>query len=293
MRQFRTNLFNYIQAIVGAIIGALAIVVFLSPFEIAPSGVTGIAVVLESLFNWPLGWMILIFNIPIVIWGAYTLPGGWRTVLDTIFIVVIYSIAIEILGNALEGVVLSQDRMLNTIFGGALMGLYTGLIYRSGMSMGGTGTIALIIQRYTGMSMSSIFLITDTGTIMLAGFVFGLEGALYALVVLFIAGLATDYVMEGPSVIRTAMIITQKPEEVSQAIMDNVQRGVTMLSGKGMYTGQERSLLYVTIARSESNELRKVVQNADKDAFIVIGMGHTAYGEGFKMNGKMKAATTG
>lgn len=73
MRQFRTNLFNYIQAIVGAIIGALAIVVFLSPFEIAPSGVTGIAVVLESLFNWPLGWMILIFNIPIVIWGAYTL----------------------------------------------------------------------------------------------------------------------------------------------------------------------------------------------------------------------------
>lgn len=202
---------------------------------------------------------------------------------------VIYSIAIEILGNALEGVVLSQDRMLNTIFGGALMGLYTGLIYRSGMSMGGTGTIALIIQRYTGMSMSSIFLITDTGTIMLAGFVFGLEGALYALVVLFIAGLATDYVMEGPSVIRTAMIITQKPEEVSQAIMDNVQRGVTMLSGKGMYTGQERSLLYVTIARAESNELRKVVQNADEDAFIVIGMGHTAYGEGFKMNGVKKA----
>lgn len=283
MKYFRSNIFNYIQAIIGTLIGALAVVIFLSPFEIAPSGVTGIAVVLNSVFEFPLSWMILIFNIPIVIWGAYTLPGGWRTILHTIFIIIIYTAAIEIFGDTFHDYILTQDRLLNSIFGGLLMGIYSGLVYRSGMSMGGTGTIALILQRYTGMSMSSIFLITDTGTIILAGFVFGIEGALYALIVLFIAGLATDYVMEGPSVIRTAMIITEEPETVSKAIIEQLHRGATLIPAKGMYTGQERSLLYVTIARAQSHELRQIVQNVDEGAFIVIGLGHTAYGEGFKM----------
>lgn len=290
MRHFHISLFDYGQAIIGTIIGAFAVVVFLSPFEIAPSGVTGVAVVLNSLFSWPLGWMILFFNIPIVIWGAYTLPGGWRTVIDTMFLVVIYSAAIEILGVTLHDVVLSQDRLLNAIFGGVLTGVYSGLVYRSGMSMGGTGTVALILQRYTGMSMSNIFLLTDTGTILLAGAVFGFEGALYALVVLFISGLATDYVMEGPSVIRTAMIITDEPEAVSHAIIEQLHRGATLLSGRGMYTGQERSLLYVTVARSQSNELRQIVQRIDSHAFIVIGLGHTAYGEGFKVSKSTKTS---
>jgi uncharacterized membrane-anchored protein YitT (DUF2179 family) len=282
MKHFRIHIFNYLQAIVGTLIGALAVVIFLSPFEIAPSGVTGISVVLNAVFNFPISWMILAFNVPIVILGAYTLPGGWRTILNTIFIVIIYTSAIAIFSDTLEGFFITEDRLLNAIFGGVLTGLYAGLVYRSGMSMGGTGTIALIVQRYTGMSMSSIFLMTDTGTILLAGLVFGLEGALYALIVLFIAGLATDYVMEGPSVIRTAMIITEEPETVSRAIMDNLHRGVTLLSAKGMYTGQDRSLLYVTIARAQSHELRQIVQTADEHAFIVIGLGHTAYGGGFK-----------
>lgn len=284
MTYFRANIFNYIQAIIGTLIGALAVVIFLSPFEIAPSGITGIAVVLNAIFDFPLSWMILIFNIPIVIWGAYMLPGGWRTIFDTIFIVIIFTTAIEIFGNIFQdSPPLSEDRLLNAIFGGLLLGIYSGLVYRSGMSIGGTGTIALILQRYTGMSMSSIFLITDTGTIVLAGFVFGIEGALYALIVLFIAGLATDYVMEGPSVIRTAMIITEEPEVVSKAIIEKLHRGATLIPAKGMYTGQERSLLYVTLARSQSHELRQIVQEVDEHAFIVIGLGHTAYGEGFKM----------
>jgi uncharacterized membrane-anchored protein YitT (DUF2179 family) len=282
MRYFRNNVFNYIQAIIGTIISAFSVVMFLSPAEIAPGGVTGIAVILNHVWGLPIGVMVLIFNIPIIIMGAYMLPGGWRATISTIFVIVLFSAAIEIIAQQLNGLVLSDDRLLNAIFGGILAGLASGFVYRSGMTMGGTSTIALIVQRRTGMSMSSIFLYTDTLIIILAGWVFGLEGALYALVVLFISGIATDYTMEGPSVIRTVVIITDKGEAISQAVMDNLHRGVTRLAAKGMYTQQDHDMLYITVTRSQVNELRQLVQDIDANAFLVIGLGHTAYGQGFK-----------
>jgi uncharacterized membrane-anchored protein YitT (DUF2179 family) len=281
-RKIRNTIFQYLQAIIGTLIGAFAVAAFLSPFNIAPGGVTGISVILNSVLGFPIGFMVFLFNIPILIMSAYMLPGGWRAAFSTIFVVVIYSVAIEIFKASLAGYVLSNDRLLNALFGGVLAGLSGGFVYRSGMSLGGTSTIALIVQRRTGMSMSSIFLYTDALIILLAGWVFGLEGALYALVVLFISGIATDYVMEGPSVIRTVVIITDQGETISYAILEGLQRGVTLLPAKGMYTGQDRSMLYITIARSQVNEMRQLVQNIDPHAFIVIGIGHSAYGHGFK-----------
>ena len=115
--------------------------------------------------------------------------------------------------------------------------------------------------------MSTTFLCTDTLIIVSAGLVYGWEGALYAAIALFAAGLATDYVLEGPSVIRTAMIITDKPEEISKLVFDNLQRGVTSWTIQGQYTGAERTMLYVTIARSQVRELKDEVSSADPNAF--------------------------
>jgi uncharacterized membrane-anchored protein YitT (DUF2179 family) len=133
-----------------------------------------------------------------------------------------------------------------------------------------------------GLPISTTYLYSNLGTVLLAGLVLGWEGALYALVALAVEGAASDYILEGPSVIRTAVVITNNPREVADGILFQLGRGVTSWQATGMYTGQTRHILYVTVARFQINALRTIVAGIDPGAFIVIGQGHVAYGEGFR-----------
>jgi uncharacterized membrane-anchored protein YitT (DUF2179 family) len=277
----RGIIFSYIMLTIGGVISAISVMLFLAPFNIAPSGVSGIAVLLNHALGTSIGWMVLLLNIPIQIIGFYMLPGGWRTVVRTIFAVAIFTIGLEYFGRFFPAQGISDERLLNALFGGVVGGIGSGIIIRAGGTLGGTSTLALIIQRRTGLPLSSIYLYTDTLVIGAAGLVFGWEAALYAAVALFIDGTAANYVLEGPSVIRTAVIITNKPEEVSQLVLGQLGRGVTGWQAQGMYTGQPRHMLYITIARSQVQDLRRLIAGADPDAFVVIGQGHTAHGEGF------------
>jgi uncharacterized membrane-anchored protein YitT (DUF2179 family) len=277
----RGIVFNYLALTLGAVIAAASVMLFLAPFDIAPSGVSGIAVILNHAIGTPVGWVVLLLNIPIQVMGFYMLPGGWHTVARTIFTVVIFTIGLEYLGRLLPPEGISAEPLLNALFGGVVGGIGTGIIIRAGGNLGGTSTLALIIQRRTGMPLNSIYLYTDTLVLGIAGLIFGWEAALYATVALFIDGTAANYVLEGPSVIRTAVIITNKPAEVSELILHQMGRGVTGWEAVGMYTKQTRHMLYVTIGRSQVQDLRRLIVQADPDAFLVIGQGHMAYGEGF------------
>ncbi len=264
----------------GAIIGAVQMVVFMIPAEVVPGGVSSIALILNDLIGTPVGIVILLANIPIQV-IAYRMMGGWRVVAGTVYVVVVYSVATDLLPVwGVEAV--SDDRLLNALFGGAVGGIASGLVYRGGATYGGTSTLARIIQNRTGTPMSSTLLYTESALIVLAAVVFGWEGALYAVIAMVVYGLATDYVLEGPSVIRTAMIVTESPREVSDAVIRDMNRTVTAWTAKGMYTDQERCVLYVTVSRSEANQLRELVFAIDPHAFLVIGQGHAAYGEGFR-----------
>jgi uncharacterized membrane-anchored protein YitT (DUF2179 family) len=264
----------------GALIGALQMVVFMIPAEVVPGGVSSLAIILNKLIHTPVGVMILLANIPIQVIG-FRMLGGWRVVAATIYVVVVYSVATDLLPVTGVGAV-SSDRLLNALFGGIVGGIASGLVYRSGATYGGTSTIARIIQNRTGTPMSSTLLYTETALIALAGLVFGWEAALYAVMAMVVYGLATDYVLEGPSVIRTAMIVTGYPREISDLVIRDLNRTVTSWEARGMYTGQERCVLYVTVSRSEANRLRELVFSVDPHAFLVIGQGHAAYGEGFR-----------
>lgn len=278
-----TNFFvTYFLLTVGAVVSAIGVIVFMAPFQIAPGGVSGVAVILNHLDpRLPIGLMVLIGNIPIQILGFRTL-GGWRVVLRTVFYVLVYSLVVDGLTRYLSGVDVGQNVLLNAMFGGVLQGIGGGLVYRAGGTQGGTSTLGRILQVKFGMPLSSSTLYTDTGVVALAGLVFGWEGALYAIVALFIGGATSDYVLEGPSVIRTATIITDKPEAVSTVVLDEMGRGVTAWQGKGMFTEQSHTVLFVTVSRAQVNELRQLVQTVDPNAFMVIGQGHVAYGQGFK-----------
>jgi len=272
----------YLQIIVGAVLGALSVVVFLVPADVVPSGISGMAVMLNELFGLPIGILALLLNIPIQFVGARMLTGGWRVLVRTVFAIVIYSVVIDLLTPFVPAQGVSDDRILNALFGGVLGGVGGGFVLRTGASLGGTSTLALIVQKRIGTPLSTTFLYTDTLIIIAAGLVFDVEGALYAMVVLFLGGVAADYIMEGPSVIRTAVVITDHPDEVAQALLSQLGRGVTLLPARGAYTGQQRGMLYVTMARTQVNDLKQVVNKVDPKAFVVIGQAHTAYGEGFR-----------
>ncbi len=263
----------------GGVISAIAVIVFEAPFKIAPGGISGIAIILNYVIHTPIGLVILIGNIPIQIL-AYRMLGGWRVVAATVYAVVLYSLLIDVLTPYFTTV--SDDRFLNAVFGGIIGGIGTGLVLRAGGTMGGTSTLGRILQQRYGTPLSSSTLYTDGFVVLLAGLAFGLEGVLYAMVGLFVGGATADYVLEGPSVIRTAVIVTDHPHEIAERIIADLHRGVTGWDAKGMFTEQEHSVLYVTIGRSQVKALRRVVISVDPNAFLVIGQGHAAYGEGFK-----------
>jgi len=278
----RNFIITYFMLTIGAFLGAMALLVFLAPNNIAPTGVSGIAVISNFLFDTPIGIVVFILNIPIQVLGMRFLPGGWRNLLRAGYVIALYTLAIDLLAPYIPPQLYTDNELLSAIFGGVVGGIGSGIVIRAGGNFGGTSTLALIIQRRTGMTLSNIYLYTDTVVILAAGYFFGVNAALLAIVTLFIDGVAATYVIEGPGVIRTAVIVTNKPQEVSQAIMSTLDRGMTGWEGKGMYTGETRTVLYISVSRTQIRELRQLVHDNDPDAFMVIGQGHTAYGEGFQ-----------
>jgi uncharacterized membrane-anchored protein YitT (DUF2179 family) len=271
---------------VAGVISAVSVLMFLIPAQVAPSGVTGIATVLNHYFQTPIGLFVILGNIPIQIYAFFVLGRRWRPLAATIYVIVSSSLMLDwisqtpMLAELLKPI--SQDRLLNTIFGSILDGISVALVYIAGATFGGTSTISRIMQIKLGLPQSTSALYSNLFTVALSGFVFGWESALYSLLMLFIAGIATDYAMEGPSIIRTALIVTDNPHEVANTILERMGRGVTGWDGQGMYTQKPHTVLFVTISRPQVTELRWLVHKTDPKAFIVIGQGHTAFGEGFQ-----------
>jgi uncharacterized membrane-anchored protein YitT (DUF2179 family) len=279
---WREIILSYTWITIGAMIEAISTIIFLAPFEVAPGGVVGIAVILNLTIGTPVGLLTFLMNIPIQMIAYRMLPGGWRIIIRTVYAIIMYTLFMDILNSVVRQPIAGENALLNTLFGGVLAGIGGGLIFRAGGSLGGTSTLALILQRRLSTPMSTTYLYTDALVIGVAGIVFGWEAALYAIVALFLTGTATDYVLEGPSIIRTCVIITDKPEEVAKAIMSTLYRGVTAWDAIGMYTQQTHTMLYVTVSRTQVQEVRRLVMQIDSNAFIVVAQGHTAYGRGFK-----------
>ncbi len=268
----------------GAILGAWAYVVFQVPNNIVAGGLSGISIVINHFTGWPVGLMYWLMNAPLLILGYYNL-GRWRFVWRTLFTATIFSVATDLfvayLPLWMPAYPLTNDLLLNSIYGGMVGGISAGLVYRAGSTFGGTGIIGRIVQKRTGLPMSQAYFYTDGAIIALAGIVFGWEIALYGILVLFLSGLAVDYTLEGPNSTRTATIVTNYPQEVSQALMAALDRGVSYWEVTGAYTGRQHFMLMVTLSRSQVTDIKQVVAEVDPEAFLTIGVSNRALGKGF------------
>jgi uncharacterized membrane-anchored protein YitT (DUF2179 family) len=273
---WRKTLTTYAVLTLGAVILAANVAVFLKPSNIAPGGVSGAAVILTHFVDVPIGIVMLLLNIPLLILGFRNL-GRFHFLTKTLYVVLIYNLGADVVARFLPAGV-SQNILLNAIFAGVVGGIGTGLVYRAGGTTASTGVISRILQLKTGIPISQVYFVTDGLIILAAGLVFGWEASLYALVTLFVWGIATDYMLEGPSVIRTAFIVTDEKEKVARALMDRLQIGVTAWQGEGMFTEQSHNVLFCTVSRPFVDTLRDIVREADPQAFVVITHGHQATG---------------
>ena len=272
---------DYSLLLCGAALQALSLRLFLVPAHLASGGVSGLSQIINFYTGLPIGMMVLAGNVPLILLGWRYL-GGRRFAARTAFAVLVYSVLVDLLVLFLPAGGLTSDLVLNALYGGVVSGIGFGLVYRGRGTSGGSDILARILNHRRGIPMSQSYLLTDALVMFLAGLSFSWENALYALVMLYVSGITAEAVSEGSSAVRTAMIVTARPEAVAGLIMHELERGVTVLSGKGAYTGADRSVLYCVVSRTEVAQLKTLVQEADPGAFMVIGQAHEALGEGFR-----------
>jgi uncharacterized membrane-anchored protein YitT (DUF2179 family) len=272
---------DFLLITLGSLLQALSIRLFLVPAHLVNGGISGLSQIINYYTGIPIGLMIFLGNLPLFFIGWRYL-GGPRFALRTAYAVLAVSFFTDFLVLFLPKNGLTQDLVLNTLYGGVISGVGYGLVYRGQGTSGGSDILARILNNWRGISVSQSYLLTDSLVMFLGGLVFSWENALYAIVMLYISGIAAEVTMEGSNVVRTALIITNQPDSVAEKILINMERGVTLLPGKGAYTGTERIVLYVVIARSEVSQIKALVREADPNAFMVIGQAHEALGEGFR-----------
>jgi len=289
MKKYWINSRDYLLIVFASLIQAVSLRVFFVPANLASGGVSGIAQLINHFTGWPIGLMVLIGNIPLFILG-WRFLGGRRFAMRTALAIVAYSFFTDLLlkipaFNYYSNILISDlkgDIFLNSLYGAIISGIGYGLVYRARGTSGGSDILARILNYWRGVSMTQSYLMVDTAVILAAGFIFGWKEALYAMITLYVSGLVSETVLEGGGTVRTAMIITAQPEQVSSRVIEELQRGVTYLEGRGAYTGNSRPVLYCVVSRAEVAALKTIVHEIDPDAFLVIGVAHEALGEGFR-----------
>ena len=268
--------FSYAQILLGALVGGAAYPLFLTPNRIAPGGITGVAMILNHLFHWPVGTVSLALNIPLFI-ISYRAMGkifAFRSLVAT----VLFSLFIDILPLR----PLTTDPLLGTLYGGVLLGVGLGLIMRGGATTGGSDMIARMVhRRFQFISVGSFLFAIDCAVVVAAGFLIGTTEALYALINIFLTAKVMDVVIVGFSANKACFVISSKWQEISERIMRDMDRGVTQLTARGAYTGTERPTLLCVISRSEIMAFKRILREEDENAFVIIVEAHEAIGDGF------------
>jgi uncharacterized membrane-anchored protein YitT (DUF2179 family) len=264
----------------GALLQALAIRLFLVPSNLVNGGISGLSQIIHYYTGWPIGLMVLIGNLPLFILGWRYL-GGPRFAFRTAFAVVAFSLFTDLLVFFVPAQGLTTDLVLNALYGGVISGIGYGFVYRGRGTSGGTDILARMLNNWRGISLSQSYMLTDSAIMFLAGLSFSWENALYALVMLYISGVAAETVAQGSNVVRTALIITIDPQAVAKSIMEVMGRGITLIPARGGYTGADRTVLYCVVSRPEVAQIKALVREADPQAFMVIGQAHEVLGEGF------------
>jgi uncharacterized membrane-anchored protein YitT (DUF2179 family) len=272
---------DYLFIAAGAFVQALAMRLFLIPGLMVSGGISGAAQIINHFTNWPIGVMVLVGNLPLLILGWRYL-GGRRFALRTAAAVILFAMFTDGLAYFIPLNGITADKFLVALYGGVTLGIGLGLVYVGRGTSGGSDILGRILNHYRGIAITQAYLITDGLVVLASGFAFGWDRALYALVVIYISGMAAELVSEGNNLFRMAFIITSEHKVVARQIYTMLEREVTILPGEGATSNKSWPVLYCVLTRAEVNLLKAIVHEADPNALMVIGQANEALGEGFR-----------
>ncbi len=306
-KNFKQEVFAYILLIVGSALFAVGDVMFVNPYLMAPGGTYGLSNVLNTLWPWKIALYAICMDIPLLIIGTIILGPkfGVKTVVSTILIFVFtfllesvwgYNPVIHdgaIVANPIEGLSMVEipnhggwfvpDYFLNTVVAGLIYGVAIGLIFRSGATSGGSDIISMILHKYTKISLGTLVLIVDSCITLTTFIAFGdIRLPIYSIIIIFIESKVIDLVVDGIKSYKTALIVTDKMDEVKNYILNDLHRGGTCITGEGLYNGTERKMIYVTMERADFVKLRANLRNLDPSAFVNVIDSAEIMGKGFK-----------
>ncbi|MGR6899342.1 YitT family protein [Rummeliibacillus sp. BSL5] len=255
-----------IMVIIGACITAIALSLFLVPNNILDGGIVGVSIIISHLTHLPLGVFIFLLNIPFIFLGYKQI--GKTFALSTALGITTLSVATLLLEHVKP---VTQDLLLSTVFGGIILGIGVGLVIRSGGSLDGTEVLAILFNKKLPFSVGEIIMFFNLIIFTVAGFVFTWEQAMYSGLAYFIAYKMIDITIQGLDESKAVYIISDEYDEIGQAIIDRLGRGVTYLNGEGAYTGDTKKVIFTVITRLEESKLTTIVSELDEHAFLAIG----------------------
>ncbi len=283
---------DYFLILIGSFILAAGFVFFVTPHKIVPGGVYGISIVVHYLTKgvfsfWPdgipVGLFALTLDIPLIIAGIKVLGPrfGVKTITGSVLTATFTDLITWLRPDGNTPLV--DDVLLSCVFGGVLLGFGLGLIFKSRATSGGSDIIAMIIAKYTHLQLGKLMIYVDSVIVLLALVAFkDWHIPLYSWVVIYIAGRAIDLTIEGADYNKALLIISNKHEEIKHKLLIDLERGGTYLRGEGMFTGEEKQIIYTVVSRREVAILEEFISNIDQDAFITVMDAREILGEGFQ-----------
>lgn len=283
-RQIRDLLWELFLIVTGTAILAFSYQCIFDPAGLVTGGFTGLAIIIKSVTGKfmedgvPLWLTNLLLNVPVFILGFIRL--GKKFIGRTLFGTIMLSVWLYIIPSVNLA---AEDYLLAALYGGIFAGIGIGLVLRARATTGGTDLVAALIQnRMRHYSIVQVMQVID-GLVVLAGlYVFGIRPALYAIVAVYVITKVSDGLLEGFKYSKAAYIITGYYDEIARNLMQELNRGVTGLSAKGMYTGTEKCVLYCVVSRKEIVVLKEIVKRIDPDAFVIVSDVREVLGEGFQ-----------
>ena len=255
-----------VMIIIGAVFMAMGIELFLVPNQLLDGGIVGISIILSHLTGLQIGLFIFLLNIPFFFIGYKQI--GKTFALSTVLGITVLSICTYFLHPVAR---FTDDLLLATVFGGIVLGIGVGLVIRYGGSLDGTEILAILFSSKTAFSVGEIIMFFNLMIFTIAGFVFTWEQAMYSVLAYFIAYKTIDIVIQGLDESKSVYIISDFVDEVGEAIIDRLGRGVTYLHGEGAYTGDKKKIIFTVITRLEEAKMKTIVEDIDPLAFVAIG----------------------
>jgi uncharacterized membrane-anchored protein YitT (DUF2179 family) len=278
MKMSKSKLLRRILLIfIGSSLVSVGLEIFLVPNNIIDGGIVGISIILAHLSKMPISVFLLLLNLPFLFLGYKQI--GKTFALSTLFAVLVMSVGTALLHPVPA---LTDDPLLVSVFGGITLGIGVGMVLRSGGSLDGTEIIAILISKKTPFSVGEIIMFINLFILSSAGFVFGSTHAMYSLIAYFIAYKMIDATMEGFDESKAVWIISDKNEQIGDALLQRLGRGVTYLNGEGAFTGASKRIIFIVITRLEEAKCKSIVEEHDPQAFLAVGNIHDVRGGRFK-----------